>query len=408
MHDKLIINILIKDNRILLNSLRKINKGKYPNILSYLNTRYNDSDSISETLRRIQYKIEQRPICKYCGGHVAYKGYYNGILQYCQCCCASCNAKYTKDQRYKTNIKKYGRANFGNLNKVKQHLISKYGVDNPAKIPFVKEKIKNTCLKKYGVNCASKSSIVKEKTKQTCLKKYGVDNPWKSKEIIEKSKLSLIKHYGVEYPIQSNEIKEKIKNTMIERYGAENTFSSYILSSKCKETMIEKYGVTYSMQIPKNKEYMSYLMSSKEMQDHRYKVMKRNHTFNTSKPEDILYTYIKEKFQSVKRQHKDDIRYPWFCDFYIPELDYFIELQGYYTHGKHPFNRNSKEDLALVEQYKIKYGEKCQAITIWTIKDVEKREFAKRNNLNFKEVWSLNEGKEFVNKLYNYYIKNNN
>lgn len=43
---------------------------------------------------------------------------------------------------------------------------------------------------------------------------------------------------------------------------------------------------------------------------------------------------------------------------------------------------------------------KCQSITIWTIKDVEKRNCAKENNLNFKEVWSLKEGKEFIDKLF--------
>lgn len=57
-------------------------------------------------------------------------------------------------------------------------------------------------------------------------------------------------------------------------------------------------------------------------------------------------------------------------------------------------------DQVLVERYKEKYGPKCQSITIWTIKDVEKRNCAKEHNLNFKEVWSLKEGKEFIDNLY--------
>lgn len=48
-----------------------------------------------------------------------------------------------------------------------------------------------------------------------------------------------------------------------------------------------------------------------------------------------------------------------------------------------------------------KCGPKCQAITIWTIKDPEKRECAKHNHLNFKEVWDLYEGKEFIDYIYN-------
>lgn len=48
--------------------------------------------------------------------------------------------------------------------------------------------------------------------------------------------------------------------------------------------------------------------------------------------------------------------------------------------------------------YRYKYY--LNAIKIWTIKDVEKRNCAKEHNLNFKEVWSLQEGKEFINDLY--------
>lgn len=115
------------------------------------------------------------------------------------------------------------------------------------------------------------------------------------------------------------------------------------------------------------------------------------------------FFYIKEKFPSVKRQYKDNIRYPWRCDFYIPELDYFIEVQGYYTHGDHPFDSQSQSDLNLVQKYKERYGPNCQAITIWTIKDVEKRECVQKNNLKFKEIWTLDEGKKFIDFLYEIY-----
>lgn len=407
-HDSLIIKILIKNDKILTNSIRKINNGKYPNILEYLNSRYDDSDCMTETIRRIEYKLEERPVCKWCGGHVSFNGYHKGSMHYSACCCSSCHAKYTKDKRFETNIKKYGRKNFGSAEKVKEYWINNYGVDNPAKTDFVKRKMRETNLRKYGFNCSSKSEIVKEKSKQTCLKRYGVEYSFQSKEMREKSKKTLMSNYGVEYPIQSEIIKEKIKNTMLERYDGENTFVSYVLTVKCKESMMRKYGVTYSMQIPKNREYMSYLMSSYEMQRRRYNTMKKNHTFNSSSTEEELFIYIKSKFPTVVRQYKDKERYPYFCDFYIPELDYFIELQGYYTHGKHPFNPNSEEDLQLIEQYKERYGPECQAITIWSIKDVEKRECAKRNNLNFKEVWSLEDGKNFVNDLYKVYINSDN
>lgn len=407
-HDNLIIKILIKNDKILTNSIRKINKGKYPNILEYLNSRYNDSDCMTETIRRIQYKLEERPVCKWCGGHVSFNGYHKGSMHYSACCCSSCHAKYTKDKRFETNIKKYGRKNFGSAEKIKEYWINHYGVDNPAKVDFVKRKMKETNLKKYGFNCPPKSEVVKEKTKQTCLKRYGVEYTGQIEEAKEKSKKTCLEKYGSEYYIGSKDCLEKTVEFSKQNYNVDWFTKSEEIKNKAKETMLKRYGVEYSMQIPKNKEYMSYLMSSYEMQERRYNTMKRNHTFNSSSTEEEFFLYIKSRFPKVIRQYKDKNRYPYFCDFYIPELDYFIELQGYYTHGKHPFDPNSNEDLQLIEYYKKKYGEDCQSITIWSIKDVEKRDCAKRNNLNFKEVWSLEDGKNFVNDLYSVYINTDN
>lgn len=407
-HDSLIIKILIKNDKILTNSIRKINKGKYPNILEYLNSRYDDSDCMTETIRRIKYKLEERPVCKWCGGHVSFNGYHKGSMHYSACCCSSCHAKYTKDKRFETNIKKYGRKNFGSAEKVKEYWINNYGVDNPAKTDFVKRKMRETNLRKYGFNCSSKSEIVKEKSKQTCLKRYGVEYPGQIEEAKEKSKKTCLEKYGSEYYIGSKDCLEKTIEFSKQNYNVDWFTKSEKIKNKAKETMLRRYGVEYSMQIPKNKEYMSYLMSSYEMQERRYNTMKRNHTFNSSSTEEELFLYIKSRFPTVVRQYKDKNRYPYFCDFYIPELDYFIELQGYYTHGKHPFNPNSNEDLQLIEYYKKKYGEDCQPITIWSIKDVEKRDCAKRNHLNFKEVWSLEDGKNFVNELYSVYINIDN
>ena len=118
--------------------------------------------------------------------------------------------------------------------------------------------------------------------------------------------------------------------------------------------------------------------------------------------------YISAQLKFVGESHnlRNDL-YKVVNDYYtkdiIPELDYFIEVQGYYTHGDHPFDSQSQSDLNLVQKYKERYGPNCQAITIWTIKDVEKRECAQKNNLKFKEIWTLDEGKKFIDFLYEIY-----
>ena len=352
-HDDLIVKIFFTRNngaQINGNVTTKV-KNKYPNILSYINNRYNDSSSIGESLSRMKNHIDIRPVCKYCKkGYVKYYGLRNGEPIFHDFCSIQCMSLGTRYKAENTSLKKYGVKHFTN-----------------------KEKTKKTCLERYGVEYVSQSKIMREKTKQTCLERYGVTSPLGSKEIFNKTKETLKKNYGVDCPGKSKEIRNRIESTMMSKYGVVSAFSlkSSIESSHTKE-VIEKIN----------------------------EAKRKNHTFNASKPEEELFLYTKSKFPSVKRQYKDKERYPYNCDFYIPELDYFIELQGYYTHGKHPFDPNSIEDQILVEKYKEKYGADCQAITIWTIKDVEKRNCAKEHSLNFKEVWSLNEGKDFIDQLF--------
>ena len=260
----------------------------------------------------------------------------------------------------------------------------------------VKEKVRQTCLNKYGTTSPLKNKDIKEKIKETCLKKYGVINPISNPLIYNKVKNTCISKYGVPYLMQNIKIKNKSKETCIKKYGISNAGGSIEVQNKIKQTILNHYGVDCYF---KTKECRN-KSNSPEIIQKIIETKRKNHTFNTSKPEEELYLYIKGKFPNVKRQYKDKERYPWCCDFYISELDYFIELQGYYTHGKHPYNPNSEEDNKLIEKYKRKYGPNCQAITIWTIKDVEKRNKAKEEKLNFKEVWTLEEGKEFIDSLF--------
>ena len=63
-----------------------------------------DTKSISETIRRIQYNIEKRPVCKVCGKKVNYicNGNYRNV------CSFKCGEIYCRERRFKTMIDKYG------------------------------------------------------------------------------------------------------------------------------------------------------------------------------------------------------------------------------------------------------------------------------------------------------------
>ena len=103
-----------------------------------------------------------------------------------------------------------------------------------------------------------------------------------------------------------------------------------------------------------------------------------------------FYTELCAKYgaSNIVKQYFDKERYPFKCDFYIIPEDKFIELHGHYTHGPHPFNKNSQEDIQALE--KLKQIDKPWAKTYiytWTDLDVRKLQTAIKNNLNFEAIY---------------------
>ena len=111
----------------------------------------------------------------------------------------------------------------------------------------------------------------------------------------------------------------------------------------------------------------------------------------SSKIELDFYKYLINTldFDNIVPQYFDEINYPYSCDFFIPDLNLFIEIQGNWTHGKHPFNSDSKKDIEKLEYWKSKDNEYYNnAIYTWTDLDVRKRNTARDNQLNYLEIFS--------------------
>ena len=126
----------------------------------------------------------------------------------------------------------------------------------------------------------------------------------------------------------------------------------------------------------------------------------KNNSFNASLPEEKIYTLLKAKFNNVKRQYISD-KYPFACDFYIPDLDLYIEYQGIWTHGNKPYNELDQECIDLVNKWKQKSTTKFykNAIKVYTVSDPLKRKVAKDNNLNRIEFFNINEFHDWYNKV---------
>ena len=262
----------------------------------------------------------------------------------------------------------------------------------------MKTKAKETNLKKYGCEIANQSDLIKEKSKQTFIKKYGVENPFSLDIIKNKRKQTCIELYGVEYAPQAKIVKEKIKNTSLEKYGVPNPGASEKAIKKLLKTNNERYGANSALQTPNGKATLKQILASESVKKKVYETHKRNNSFHTSAPETKLLKILQEFFgaSDIEYQYRSP-QYPFACDFYIKSLDLYIELRGSWTHGKAPFDPNSKEHQIKLQEWQ----EKAQtsqfyrnAIDVWTRADVEKRKIAEENGIKLIEVFDSKTFKE--------------
>ena len=441
---------------------------KCPDFVKYIQNRFNDTtgnEKIKEIIYRINHKLEAVPKCPVCGKPLTF--YKNGC-EYKSFCSKECKnsdkgKQVIQQKSIETNLKRYGckvssqnqevkekmkqtclekygvdctlkdkniqnktintwLLNYGVNHpcksdkikrKIKETCLEKYGVDNPFKSNEIQNKVKQTFLSKYGVEYIMQSNIFREKSKETCLKKYGVEYTFQTNIVKEKSKETCLKKYGVEYITQANIFKQKVKETCLEKYGVEYIMQSNIFKEKSKQSCLEKYGVEYPMQsnIFKGKSKQTCLLhygveypaQNKEIMLKVFNSRIKNKNNNFSKKENEIYVYLITIDKDTKRQYYSDL-YPFHCDFYLPKFDVYIEYQGMWTHGKHPFNKSNEDDIKILNEWKIKSENSKfykSAITNWTINDPLKRRTAKTNNLNYLEIFYNESYKVKINEYLN-------
>ena len=242
--------------------------------------------------------------------------------------------------------------------------------------------MEETNIKKYGYNCTFVVPKYKELINQTVREKYGVDNVSQNEYIKRKKEETCLKHYGAKYYAQTVEGKDYFTKWCLTNYGV----PYYPMTNEFKNLW-------------KDKEFVN------KVQEKIHNTMLKNGTAGKSKEEDKIYEMLCEKFEKVERQYKSEL-YSYFCDFYIPSIDTYIEYQGFWKHGSEPYIGN-EEQLKIIETWKqksleINYknelkNEYLDAIIRWTKKDVEKRECARKNNLNWIEFFNMKEFIEWYN-----------
>lgn len=394
VNDEIILNYFYGKNK----NLHKSKLENIPEIYKkYLDNRFDYITSYKEAIYRIKLKLEIHPKCPICGKYVKINKIPTNLFQK-TCGNKKCNIKLTQINLEKTCKEKYGvKCVFQNKDikeKIQKTCLYKYGVTNPLKNKEIQNKLKETCLNKYGVTNGGASKEAQEKIKRTCLKKYGVDNVFKVPEIIEKCRNTLYEKTGYRFALQNKDSINKMMLTNLINYGTlQYNMSNEYCRARIEKTNLEKYGNINpfgSKEIIKKLNY-------KKQHEHAVQTMVKNGC-GMSGEENICYDILLSKFDynDIKRQYKES-RYPYHCDFYIKSLDLFIEYQGYWTHNNHIFNPMDLNDINILKIWESKNYQ--NGIYTWTIKDVEKRNIAKKNNLNYKEIWTINEMHDFVKGL---------
>jgi very-short-patch-repair endonuclease len=127
--------------------------------------------------------------------------------------------------------------------KRKQTFLKRYGVDNPNKLPEIKEKAAQTCLKRFGVRAPAQCKIVQEKMKHTNLKRYGFVNAFQNKALQEKQRKTNLRRYGVKNVAQSLGFQQKAKQKWLKKRGIIASLENVDLFKKQHiEQFLEKEG----------------------------------------------------------------------------------------------------------------------------------------------------------------------
>ena len=182
----------------------------------------------------------------------------------------------------------------------KMDMLTKYGVDNPAKLQEFKDKAKQTCLDKYGCEYYAQTTEYKHRVQVTCMAKYGTDHHLKAKEVIDKRTDTVREKYGTDNVFQNNKIKEKTKETLRTKYGVDNVSQSPCIQSKIKQSNIGKFGVEHPMML---KEYKNKAIRTNEERYGR-KAFTQQHIEDIDK----WYSFIKNPKEFIVNNYEQNPR----------------------------------------------------------------------------------------------------
>lgn len=405
-------------------------------LLKQLNNKYNNwFQGIGELLYLIKNidLIETMILyCPVCGNKNPYfKNHYQPHC--CQKCAA--NDPEVRKQIENTSYLHCGyKCNFASPDKKlngRATMKEKTGYESYAQIPGWKEK----CQERARNRTPEQKLAIKSKAEKSYYERYGCRHNWASKDPKLNGCATRKQKYNVDYMMSNpkykaisvqtrkNDIDENGLNSY-ERGGLKsietslnnidkNGLNSYQRGIiKSENTTQIRYGKKHYTQTQQFKD----LFKDKEWVDKInqkiYETKKKNGSLKGSNAEDIIYQFLVYKFdfENIEYHYKDNQRYNFVCDFYIPKLDLFIEINFDPSHGFEPFDPENSKHLERLQQWQLKAKEIDKRtgktkdryknfIDVWTIADPIKFLTAKENNLNYLTFYNWEQFYEWFSTL---------
>lgn len=210
------------------------------------------------------------------------------------------------EKRKQGVLKKYGVDNiFKTENFVKKSFQKKYNIDNPSQLDWVKDKKEKTFQNHFNVNNSFKSPEIKEKIRNTNLQKYGVENPSQNLDILQKSKLTRLKNNNQFF--NGNEVDLFLSNWKLDRKPTVEDLRQYLLTKDSNLTLTNTYKLLTDLTREKFELRRSFL-------------------------ESIVEDFLKSNNINFEKHNRQIIK-PQELDFYLPDYKLALEVNDIFTHN---------------------------------------------------------------------------
>lgn len=324
---------------------------------------FQEFSKLNEKIWALRFSTESRPKCVVCGNHTTLKG--NKFNDTCGAKCAKLNpataekTRLTMQERYGTDFPSQSKEVRA---KIEQACMDKFGVRVSSMAPEVIAKNKATHLERYGVTSAFSVPATREKaligaaSPESCQKRIDTLNKTFEAfgdKITASRKKTCLEKFGVEHPLQNAAVMKKVSATNLEKYGVEHIFSTGKIRERIADENLKRYEINdLPSRLDKilsavNTELVGEKIWRGHLHVYKWKHLTCGKEFTSDlndgklpqcpncKPRSKPQAKIKEILDSLNITYKENDRSkikPYEIDFWLPEHDLGIEVNGVYWH----------------------------------------------------------------------------